>query len=520
MENRNSFGISTAHHLATQIGRDILTSGGNAFDAAIAAAVTLAVVEPGSSGVGGEGYCIFYDAAAQRTGALCFMGEPCALATPENVHGRELLRGVLAPIVPGAAAGWFALISKKCMRSAEELFRPAIDFAREGFALDRAEADTLNWMADQFHPSAHEIFCRSDRPWQEADRLCQPDLARTLEGLAKEGPDSLHTGRIAERFDTFCQEVGGLLQSQDLAAYRVRWQKTLAARFNDIELHIPPPESTGFSVLFGLKLLEIIGIQNMNWGGLEFVNTVVNVLRKMDTCVTILSRKFLPYDRQVLEEVARLLEMDHIQEAADDVMKGNDATRGPQVGCHTTSLSVADRYGNLVCLTQTLDHGYGSGVVVPGTGILLNNGMAWFETNPTKNSVDLVGPRKHVFVPVTPTISLTASGCPFLALGTPGGYGIPQTTLQVLAHFLFLGDNIQTAINRPRIVVGEVAPGPWDDSSIKLEEGFSQQVCNVLGTSSRETDWNFGDFHAVQFLEDGSVAAFADHRGQGVACCG
>ena len=163
MEDENRFGISTAHRLSSEVGKDVLISGGNAFDAIVASAVTLAVVEPGNSGVGGEGYCIFHDATERRTGALCFMGEPCALATPQNVHGKEFSRGVLAPLVPGAPAGWFALISEKCTKSAEELFSPAISSAREGFPLDHTEADGLNWMADMFHTSARETSCRGDR---------------------------------------------------------------------------------------------------------------------------------------------------------------------------------------------------------------------------------------------------------------------------------------------------------------------------------------------------------------------
>ena len=519
MDNQNHFGISTAHRLASEVGQDVLTSGGNAFDAAVASAVTLAVVEPGNSGVGGEGYCIFYNATAQRTGALCFMGEPCALATSENVYGKELLRGVLAPVVPGAAAGWFALISEKCTKSAEELFGSAINLAREGFLLDHAEADGLNWMADQFHTSAYEIFCRSDRPWKEGDRLRQPDLARTLEGLAREGPHFLYTGGMAESFDAFFEETGGLLRTRDLATYLVRWQETLAAEINDIEVHVPPPESTGFSVLFGLKLLDTVNIQNMTQGGLGAVNTVLNVLQKMDECVAELSSRFLPYDHRVLDEVDRLLGTGHIREISDDIMQGNSEDQVRHKGCCTTSLSVADHLGNLVCLTQTLDDGYGSGVVVPGTGILLNNGMAWFEADPTKNSLYSIVPGKHVFVPLAPTICLTASGQPLVALGTPGGYGIPQTTVQVLSHFLFFGDSIQNAISRPRIVTGGSGPTSWDDSGTKLEKRFPQKVYNGLGANSVQTDWGFGNFHAAQFLESGSVVAFADHRGRGAAYC-
>lgn len=515
---KNRFGIATAHMLASDAGRDVLTSGGNAFDAAVAAAVALAVVEPGNSGVGGEGYCIFYDARTNKTGALCFMEEPPSLVTAESVYGKELFRGVLAPMVPGAVPGWFALLSEKCTRSAADLFGPAIDFAREGFNIASGEAGALNWMADQFHSSAREIFCRTDRPWKEGDRLRQPDLARTLEDLAKEGPEFMHSGAVGECINKFFQGAGGLIRADDLAAYQVRWQDTLSARFNNTKVHVPLPESTGFGVLFGLKLLEAIGIQNMSLENSGYVRTMLSVLRKMDLAVGELSRRFSPYDKHVPEEVNSLLKMDHIREVAGDLANRKDVSYGPTRSCHTTSLSVADRYGNLICLTQTLDDGYGSGVVVPGTGILLNNGMAWVETDPAKNSAELVGPRKHFFVPVVPTISLTTSQLPSLALGTPGGNGIPQTTVQVLAHFLFFRDDIETAIDRPRMVVGAMTPRL--DAGVKLEEGFSRKAYDSLGQEPIETDWAFGRFHGVQVLEDGSIVAFADSRRPGVAYCG
>ncbi len=365
-----------------------------------------------------------------------------------------------------------------------------------------------------FHTSARETFCRGDRPWKEGDLLRQPDLARTLEGLTREGPDFLYTGRIAESLDAFFEKTGALLRSHDLAAYQVRWQGTIAAKFDNLEVHVPVPESTGFSVLFGLKLLDAIGIRNTPQGGLDFVKITLNVLRKMQECVDELSSKLLPYDCGVLDELDRLLEVEDIQTASADIMKKNRVGRVRQNGCCTTSLSAADHLGNLVCLTQTLDDRYGSGVVVPETGILLNNGMAWFEMDPD-HLLCSIEPGKHVFVPVVPTISLTNSGKPLFALGTPGGYGIPQTTTQVLSHFLFSGDSFEIAISRPRMTVGSTTP--WDDSGIKLEEGYLQEAYDGLATDSIQTGWEFGDFHAVQFLEKGSLMAFADHRGQGVA---
>jgi gamma-glutamyltranspeptidase/glutathione hydrolase len=327
----------------------------------------------------------------------------------------------------------------------------------------------------------------------------------------------LHTGKTAKHFDEFFEETGGLLRAQDLAAYRVRWQDTLSVRFNEKEVHVPPPESTGFSVLLGLRLLEAVDIQDTDRGGMDYVRKILSVLERMDKVVDGLSKGFSPYDEQVPAEVKGLLGADSVRQAAMGLIHRADATSRPRRKGHTTSLSVVDGYGNMVCLTQTLDDGYGSGVVVPGTGILLNNGMAWVETDPAKDRADVAAPGKHFFVPVIPTICLNSSGLPCLALGTPGGKGIPQTTAQVLSNLLFFGDEVQAAIARPRLVTGSMAPRL--DSDIKVENGFQKEVYEGLGIKPREYDWAFGHFQAVQVSEDGSVTAITDSRRPGVAFC-
>ena len=520
MNTDRPFAIATAHRLASEAGRDVLASGGNAFDAAIAAAVTLTVVEPGNSGVGGEGYCIFFDATRARTGVLCFMGEPCARATPEAYLGRELERGVLAPVVPAAAQGWFALLSAKGNRPAEEVFARAVHFAREGFLVG-PEAGALNWMANQWHESAGEIFRRDDRPWEDGDLLRQPDLAGTLENLARHGIGYLYTGEFADAFDSFFEASGGLVRSADLAALEVRWQSTLSAEIGDAVVHVPPPESTGFSVLYGLKLLEAIGLKGLDLAAGEYHRLTVAVLYEMLAASGDLSDRMEPYDREVLPEIEKLLDTEAINASADRLQGEPSSSRQGCAGPSTTSLSVADGDGNLVCLTQTLDHGFGSGVVVPGTGVLLNNGMAWIDIDPSAaTEARIVGPRKHYFAPVVPTVSISRSGEPFLALGTPGGCGIPQTTLQVLTRVLLLGEPVDAAIAEPRMVVGSIGPGIGSAEQIQVETGLPDDVYSAIGTEPSKDDLNVGAFHAVAKQPDGSWRGLADPRGDGLAVCG
>ena len=503
--------VSAATREAREVGHAILASGGNAFDAVVASAIALAVTEPGNCGLGGEGYCIFYDARAERAGALCFMSEPGSLATPENVRGRELVRGVMASLVPAAVAGWFALISAKCTRPAEELFAPAIGFAENGFEITDGLAGALNWMADQFHPSARPVFVRSDRLWEGGERLLQPELALTLRLLAQDGEQAFYSGEFAERMDRFFRETGGILRKDDLASYRPLWQKTLARRFGEVDVHVPPPESTGFSVFYGLELLSRLGYGSMAFGEPRAVGALVSVLRETEECVDGIAARLRPYEAETEEAVERLFEEREVATAAQRLGRSRPRPDGRRGTC-TTSLSACDGSGNLVCLTQTLDHGFGSGVVIPGTGVLMNNGMAWLNTDPSRGRADLVAPHERFFVPVVPTVALSGSGRPWLALGTPGGFGIPQTTLQVWANILLRGDAVQEAINKPRITVGAIVPERGHPQDVQLEAGLPREVYGEWQTEAEQGYQNFGRFHAVQFTDDGDAVAISDPR--------
>ena len=162
---------------------------------------------------------------------------------------------------------------------------------------------------------------------------------------------------------------------------------------------------------------------------------------------------------------------------------------------------------------QRLLGSFGSGVVVPGTGVLMNNGMAWLNTDPGTKRADVVTPYQHQFVPVIPTVALTGARQPLFALGTPGGYGIPQTTLQVLANILFHDDALQSAVDKPRVTVGVIVPERGQDRDVNLEPGFAPEVYQEMqAAEADEACRNFGRFHAVQLTPDGVAMAINDSR--------
>jgi gamma-glutamyltranspeptidase len=264
-------------------------------------------------------------------------------------------------------------------------------------------------------------------------------------------------------------------------------------------------------MLYALELLKRAGYDSVPSGGVDAVRMLASVLTKMDECADEIAGRLLPYDPEVEESIAGLFEEDALTDATERLF-GETAPTYSRMGTHTTSLSACDSSGNLVCLTQTLDHGFGSGVVIPGTGVVMNNGMAWLNTDPDTKRADKLVPYQRYFAPVVPTVALTNSGQPLYAIGTPGGNGIPQTTLQVYANILFHEDDIQSAIDKPRIIVGAVIPEGGRNHKIDLERGFAPEVRQKFQPEDDESYHYYGNFHAVQINPDGSFTAAADPK--------
>ncbi len=377
--------VAAATPEAREAGARMLEAGGNAFDAVVAAAVALAVTEVGNSGLGGEGYGIFYNTQTAQTSALCFTSEPGSRVYAEQLTGKDLTRGVLAPLVPGAVAGWCALIEDKCSKPAKELFLPAIQCAEEGFDMPENLAGGLNWMREQFHSTAHAIFIHPERPWRAGDRLRQPELAHTLRHIAEGGASAFYSGEFAERLDRFFRETGGILCKDDLACYHPLWQRTLCRRFSHVEIHVPSPESTGFTILYGLELLARLGYARQAAGSLPALRALIAVINEMEACADRMAAQMTPYAPEVEESITRLFGEEALAQTVAKLGMGITSGAAPR-GIHTTSLAACDCQGNLACITQTLDHGFGCGVVIPGTGVLLNNGMAWLIKIPPRRA--------------------------------------------------------------------------------------------------------------------------------------
>ncbi|MBL8673333.1 MAG: gamma-glutamyltransferase [Rhodospirillales bacterium] len=449
--------VAAAHPLAAQAGARLLNEGGNAFDAAVATAAALNVVEPYMSGLAGMGVATCYVAAEKRVRALDFV-----TAIPENLPverfrvREDLLRGALAVGAPGNFAGWSEMSRAHGRKSMREALAPAIALARGGFPLIEFNVDEINGVSAELrgHAALYDAWARNYTAGTGGATpgaiLKQPDLAATLESLAESGATLLHGGALGRAVVAHLQSLGGCLTLGDLERVRPVWQEPLVASYRGLAIHVPPPSCEAFQYLLTLRILEGFDIAAMERNGAAYLDLVWRAIR-LAAGVRIADNNPTP------ERLAHMLSDGHVETLRARVRDGvpvvgptEQWTETPGAAAaegHTTSFSIADRDGNVVCLTQSLGSVFGSGVVVPGTGVCLNNFLYWADVNP--RSPNRSKPGGPLPVCVAPSVALR-DGRPVLALGTPGSYGILQTQVQALLQHVDFGLPLQAAIEAPR----------------------------------------------------------------------
>lgn len=447
--------VAAAHPLAAQAGAGILSRGGNAFDAAVATAAALNVVEPGMSGLAGQGVATCYLAAERRVRTLNFVTHvPHAFPTGRFHDREEMRKGAHTPGVPGNLAGWCELLHAHGSRSLAEVFAPAIRLAEEGFPLTEMNTDHINRAAGQFCDFAffddwNTTYTGGAGRVALHQRLRQPNLARTFAAIVANGPDHLYRGPLGEEIVRYLAAHGGCLSMADLDAVRPVWSDPLSLRYRHLTLHTLPPPSEAFQMLLTLAVLESFDIGRMEPQGVEHLDLVWRTIR-------IAAGERIRHNKPDAETLDRLLGSANIDRlralvTAPGVIDGMTEQwmpRAPDLNKeNTTSFSVMDAAGNAVCLTQSLGDLFGSAVVIGRTGICMNDFLYWAETD-LRGRNALVGGSRLAF-PTAPTIS-TVDGEAVLALGTPGSYGILQTQPQALVQYVDFGRGLQEAIDEPR----------------------------------------------------------------------
>ena len=447
--------VAAAHPLAAAAGARILSNGGNAFDAAAATAAALNVVEPYMSGLAGQGMATCYIAAEKRVRSLNFMSRIPRKFPLDRLNNREqILRGPIAVGAPGNLAGWCEMVGSYGTRKLAELFAPAIGIARDGFGLIEFNVDEIGSATSELRGKA-DLYPEWSRTYLEGISggrpamgavLKQPDLARTLEALAAEGPGLMYGGALGKQVIERLVALGGCLTMEDLLDAKAVWIDPLAVTYRGRTIHVPPPPCEAFQYLLTLRILEGFDLGKMPRNGTDHIDTVLRAIR-LAAGVRIANGVPSP------QKLAELLSDSHVESLRARVRDGKPVVgpteqwTPPATEGHTTSFSIADRQGNMVCVTQSLGSVFGSGVVVPGTGVCLNNFLYWADVNP--KSPNRVKQGDAMPICVAPSI-VTEGDRPVLALGTPGSYGILQTQAQAMVQYVDFGLPLQQAIEAPR----------------------------------------------------------------------
>ncbi|MFT5501426.1 MAG: gamma-glutamyltranspeptidase/glutathione hydrolase [Woeseiaceae bacterium] len=463
--------VASSSAIASEIGVEILKKGGNAVDAAIATAFAMAVTSPTAGNIGGGGFLIYHGADGEAT-AFDFREKAPLAATKTmyldedgNVRDNSNHDGILAVGVPGTVAGMELAHKRFGSMSWAELLQPAIDIARNGIPISWHLHDSFRekkeyW--DEF-PSSAKIFLREDGSFfQPDDTWVQNDLANTLERIQAKGKDGFYKGKTADLIADFMVANGGIITREDLAKYEAIEREPIRGSYRGYEIvSMPPPSSGGVVIVQMLNILEGFDLRKIGHNSALYLHLLTEAMRR-----AYADRANFLGDPDFNENlpIRVLTSKEHAdkQRATIDLDKASasDPARFAQIyeSEETTHFSVVDRNGNMVSMTYTLEHGYGSKIVVDGAGFLLNNQMGDFNARPgVTNDSGTIGtpanqirPEQRMLSSMTPTI-VAIDGVPLFATGTPGGKTIINTTMQTILNVIDHDMNIARAIAAPRI---------------------------------------------------------------------
>jgi len=489
---RNGMVVSQ-NGIASQIGMEVLLAGGNAVDAAVATAFVLAVVHPAAGNIGGGGFLLVRPATGPAA-VYDFREQAPAAATPtmflldgrysaERHHDSHLSVGV-----PGTVAGLAMAWRDNGRLPWKDLLQPAIGLAREGFIVSDGLARSLRAVLPRMkrYPASLAQFSRQGVPYEAGDLLQQPDLAKTLERIAEKGVVGFYEGETAALVEKEMKARGGLVTREDLAGYTVYRRPPLRGTYRGAEvLTVPPPSSGGVVLLQCLNVLESLDLPAMGFLSSGYVHHVSEALRRAfaDRARHLGDPAFvrdMPVEKLVSKEYAAALRRTIREDKAS--VSSPSTFEWPAESPETTHFSVVDTDRNVVSLTYTLEDSYGSKIVVPGAGFLLNNEMGDFNAGPglTDDSgligtePNLAAPRKRMLSSMTPTV-VVREGRPYLVTGSPGGRTIPSTVLQTVLNVLDFGMNAQEAVDAPRF------HHQWLPDTIRFERyGLSPDTVEAL----------------------------------------
>ena len=504
--------VVSQRHKASEVGAEILRKGGNAVDAAVATGLALAVVLPRAGNLGGGGFMVVYLKDKDKTITIDYREKAPSEAHRDlfldqngNYDKQRAQFSLLSAGVPGTVAGLYLALTKYGTMTWQEVLEPSIKLAEEGFMIPH---DLANILASprykkrlSSNAAAAKSYYKKDKSnYQAGELLKLPDLAWTLKQLSDNGPGAFYEGEIAKKIIKEMKRNQGLISAEDLKNYKAIERSPVEGTYKDFRIvSMPPASSGGVHLIQMLNMLEEYPIQDMGFGSADSIHILAEVMKRAyaDRSKHLGDMDFydVPFSlisKEYSSSLNKSISIDS-RTASQDVLAGDPY---PYESPDTTHFSVMDEYGNVVSNTYTLNFSYGSGIMIPGTGMLMNNEMDDFSSKPgVPNGYGLLGSEansiqanKRPLSSMTPTI-IFKDNKPYLVLGSPGGSRIITTVLQVALNVMEHGMNVAQAVNSPRIhhqwlpevLMIEKGFGP-DTEKLLLEKGYRLYPSSTMGS--------------------------------------
>ena len=480
--------VVTQHYLATEIGENILTQGGNAYDAAIAVGFALAVVLPRAGNIGGGGFMVIYDEDSNDTYAIDYREKAPAASFRDmylDENGEfDILKstfGYNAIGVPGTVHGFWNVHQRFGSLPWADLLQPAIILAERGFVMSDYMAQTLNNYAEKmsYYDETRNIFLRN-YPNLKDSRLIQNDLAKTLKRIQKDGLNGFYSGETASLIAADMRENGGLITEQDLIDYRSVWRDPIKGTYRGKTIvTMPPPSSGGIHLIQMLNILENFDLGSYEHNSYQYVSLLSETMKYAyaDRSEYLGDPDFfeVPISKITAKQYAKKISTSIRKLGVLPSSKINPGMYINPESNETTHFSIADKFGNVISNTYTINSAFGSGVTIKGTGILMNNEMDDFSGQPgVPNQFGLLGgvaneiePAKRPLSSMTPTIVFDNDE-PFLAIGSPGGSRIITAVLQIILNVIDFEQSLEEATDSKRV------HHQWYPDDIDIEETYNQ----------------------------------------------
>lgn len=510
--------VSSAHPLATQAGLDILARGGNAFDAAVAIAAALNVVEPMMSGMGGYGTILVYDAKTQKVRYLDSSGkiplntnaDLMRAPTPDYLKNR---RGAKAVSTPGNVNAWAAMSAEYGNLEWASLFESAIDLSENGFKVSPRLGGFIKGAFPEFSDYTKSFYGKEGKPLEQGDLLVQKDLAGSFKLVARQGKSAFYNGSIGKAVDGIMMSTGGFLSAVDLENDKAEWWEPIKINYKGYDVYTASPPATAFPSLVRLGLMT--KMPEMEHNSVAYLHAFAEVTKH-----AFWSRLKYAGDPEITPPpLDMLLSEDYWVKTVADISADKASAfvpPGKEVESkNTTHFVVADQWGNIVSATQTLGNVFGSRIMAEGTGIWLNNSLAYCTYEPKGNPMDAI-PGQRKLSGDCPTI-IMKDGKPWAALGTPGGHTIGQNVPQIVLNLLEFNMEMQEAIDAPKVTFIE-------PNTLAIENKIDNETFNTLKSKGHDVQRinRIGNAHGLRILYDeaGNISGYqggADKRGEGLA---